>query len=398
MIIVYTNHPELPEFKWVIHEIFYSFLGINYVILYHKSKNITIELENKNTIEINNFFLDNLNNDVKITIPDNFIFSNLYFNKIFLNFPILFGNSNITFQDNLIKCEIDLIGFIFFKLSCYEEVLIKKRDHLNRFLGKYSIFNKFGLNNIPVVNEYLELLKYLLSYLDPGLSFKIFQYTNIISCDVDCPYSHGIKSFKAYVRQIGADLIKRRDPISALSNFVNPLFFYFKFYGFDVYINGINYIISSNSTFKNKLIFNIIPVNRGYLDQYYSINEPVMDFIIKKVLLSKNEIGIHLSSISSQNLMLAKFDIDKFKVFLSKYDYKFTGNLRNHYLLFDIEKTVDIIDSLDIESDSTLGYADTGGFRSGICYPYHPYNFKFKRAAKFLEYPLHIMDLSLIHI
>jgi hypothetical protein len=51
--------------------------------------------------------------------------------------------------------------------------------------------------------------------------------------------------------------------------------------------------------------------------------------------------------------------------------------------------------SVGIKYDVTLGYHDQIGFRSGICYPYKPYNELEKEYIDILEIPLIVMDCSL---
>ena len=45
--------------------------------------------------------------------------------------------------------------------------------------------------------------------------------------------------------------------------------------------------------------------------------------------------------------------------------------------------------------DSTLGYADSVGYRAGVCYSYHPYDLRRRQMLQLRERPLIVMEGSL---
>jgi hypothetical protein len=73
-----------------------------------------------------------------------------------------------------------------------------------------------------------------------------------------------------------------------------------------------------------------------------------------------------------------------------------TGN-RQHWLRFG--NTADlfrIVEEAGLQFDSSVGFTDLVGFRSGASFAFPPYNLKEERAYDFLEIPLAIMDGSLV--
>jgi hypothetical protein len=71
------------------------------------------------------------------------------------------------------------------------------------------------------------------------------------------------------------------------------------------------------------------------------------------------------------------------------------GN-RQHWLRFrSHQQLFEAIERAGLVFDSTLGFAETVGFRNGACFPFPPYNFEQERPHKFLEVPLALMDGSL---
>lgn len=68
---------------------------------------------------------------------------------------------------------------------------------------------------------------------------------------------------------------------------------------------------------------------------------------------------------------------------------------RNHYLKMRIPSTWRIQSEAGFEYDSTLGYADTIGFRNGMCHPFTPYDLSAEEPIDIVEIPLAVMDGSL---
>lgn len=71
---------------------------------------------------------------------------------------------------------------------------------------------------------------------------------------------------------------------------------------------------------------------------------------------------------------------------------------RNHYLRFSVPKTWELLAEAGFKYDTTLGYPDAVGFRSGICHPFRPYNSASEKPIEILEIPLCIMDTTLLDL
>jgi peptidoglycan/xylan/chitin deacetylase (PgdA/CDA1 family) len=68
---------------------------------------------------------------------------------------------------------------------------------------------------------------------------------------------------------------------------------------------------------------------------------------------------------------------------------------RNHYLLFDTRATWKLLEDSGFAYDSTIGYPDAVGFRSGLCHPYNPYDAEKDKAHNIVELPIAAMDRTL---
>jgi len=69
---------------------------------------------------------------------------------------------------------------------------------------------------------------------------------------------------------------------------------------------------------------------------------------------------------------------------------------RNHYLKIKVPYTWRLLEKAGFDYDSTLGYADTPGFRNGMCHPFHPYDLEEQHELNLLELPLAFMDAALL--
>jgi len=68
---------------------------------------------------------------------------------------------------------------------------------------------------------------------------------------------------------------------------------------------------------------------------------------------------------------------------------------RNHYLRFKVPDTWVSLRTAGFQYDTTFGYADTIGFRNGMCHPFKPFNLHENKEIDILEIPLTLMDVTL---
>ena len=119
----------------------------------------------------------------------------------------------------------------------------------------------------------------------------------------------------------------------------------------------------------------------------YSLNE--VEEPINSILKSKNhKIGIHPSKTTYNNYENSKREIKR----LSKQIKRKIEYSRQHYLMFDVRKTWNILNANEIKYDLTLGYPEMIGFRCGICYPFKVFDIKTKSKLDLVEIPLIMMD------
>jgi hypothetical protein len=69
---------------------------------------------------------------------------------------------------------------------------------------------------------------------------------------------------------------------------------------------------------------------------------------------------------------------------------------RAHYLRFDPTKSLDFFNRMGILYDESAGYPDKIGYRCGIAGPFNPYNSDTGEQLDILEFPLVVMDGTLV--
>src|SRR5690606_17510004 len=107
-----------------------------------------------------------------------------------------------------ILCGLDLFGSMFFMLSRYEEMVVKERDQHDRFSAKSSVAFKGEFLMRPIVNEYLEILWQLLSYLDNSLIRRERTFKTILTCDVDWPFNPINRSYNLFAKTLLSSVAK----------------------------------------------------------------------------------------------------------------------------------------------------------------------------------------------
>lgn len=158
-----------------------------------------------------------------------------------------------------------------------------------------------------------------------------------------------------------------------------------------------DYIFRSFETLKNinqkyeiKPIWFFLSGNysfRRYGNRYNSDSKKAKE-ILALVKIKNGTVGLHTSfyrAFNTNKCLEEKESLEKI------YGQSIIIN-RNHYMRFDIKKSIAVYEYCGFKADSTIGYSDANGFRAGLCRPFHPWNYKTENISKILEVPLLFMD------
>ncbi len=276
---------------------------------------------------------------------------------------------------------VDILSSAFYVLSCWQEYHSNAKDRLGRFPGKASILSELKVINIPIVNYYFDILikaiKITTGVAPKKKYLQDYTFTVGLTHDIDlCNTGWKENVYKAIssgnfisALKIISDKIKKKDI----------------WYNFNT-IHEIEKSLGVNSSFyfipEHKKVGNVRNAD-------YDIDSDDILNVMRLLRTAGFEIGIHGSFGSSTNHQKIQSEINKFP-------FPIKGG-RFHYLDLDLPASFEVIERSKLQYDSSLGFADKPGFRSGLCNPYHPYDFRNDRAFSFIEFPLVIMDTTLIN-
>jgi len=315
-----------------------------------------------------------------------------YYNDLFKDLIGLFYKKNtkniIEQKGELIVLNLDIIASIFFMITRYEEYIqLEMKDEHQRFPAEESIAYKEGFLMRPIVNEYIELLFYLIKKLNPDIGISKRKFEVFMTHDVD----HLLMYDNFPIKRLTCDLIRKKSFnlfIKSLICFLKGKWHYRKDYKKDPYWL-FHYFLKEEKGVKN--VFYFMSGGTFKWEKEYNIKDKKVLELIKELQDSKVEIGLHGSYYSFNN----KSRLKKEKKILDNILGIKKYGIRQHYLKFDIKKTLQIQNELDFKYDTTCGYSKHEGFRFGICCPFRVYDLERDKALDLIEIPLIVMDVTL---
>jgi len=313
--------------------------------------------------------------------------------------PVLFGKPHLTQERKSIYCDIDIFGTIFFLLSRYEEAVQDSQlDDHGRFLAINSVAYKYDFLDRPIVDEYINLLRHLFFSLDSSIEIKVENVRSLVTCDVDWPFEPNRCSIKKTIRASIGDLLKRRQPISALNRWVGYLCFKLNLTYRDTARERVSWIMDVNEEKGNKVAFYFITeCTDAYYDSNFDFDSPNIRALLSEIHERGHEIGLHPGYKCFDNPNLFKKSADSLKSTLSDMGIvqsELGG--RMHYLRWDAKTTPKLWDDNGFDYDSTLSFAELSGFRCGTCHPFPMYDLVNRKPLKVIQRPLINMESTVI--
>ncbi|MEO9885904.1 MAG: polysaccharide deacetylase family protein [Balneola sp.] len=390
-----TNSNFSKEKTYIIDVFCKDFLSIDYNINFDDSlKNFVIENEN-----------------LKVELPDIF-FENFYKNKI-EKAPITENFETGLFDDNLAQLPawfftskennslpVDILGMAFFVMTGYSDLLFSKKDKHSRDIGTTSFLNINGLIDRPVIQEWFTVLAMKLFNITSLEEFNIrLEYRKHISHDVDQPFEYLNYTFQRLVKRVAGDLILRKQPSIAKQR----IKLYLKVKRGEYHLDPFNNFDKLLGILKHKKInstfFFVTGSNHPNHDVLYDIEHSAIKEIIRKVGTANHTIGIHPSYNTLNHSSLLKKEVDKLRTVCREIGVNQNiSSCRKHYLRWDWKSTPNSLFLAGIKHDYTLGYADRSGFRAGVAFAFHAFDWETKSKLGLLLHPLIVMECSLLDI
>ena len=301
--------------------------------------------------------------------------------------PFCFDTSSemeiISEEGGKVIINYDIIASSFYFLSGWNELVSGVKDEYGRVSYDSSIIKKLNIINIPVVNYYFDILK---TAIEKAYGKKAED--NVWGkFDFAVSLTHDIDNCKSAWLEGSFSELKKGKLISI------PQLIYKRFFSRDEWFN-FRTISDIEKKYNATSSFYFLPrkgKTNNLKNSDYEITSSEIQEEIKYLKDEGHDIGVHGSFGSHLNFVLFNEDIKRIN---SK---EIAGN-RFHFLMFDVLKTVSILESSNIKYDTSLGFAEQTGFRRGTCFPFYLYNFEEERISGILETPLIVMDATLRNI
>ena len=283
--------------------------------------------------------------------------------KCLKKFPIL----RLSIKKGFTKINYDILGLTYWMLTRSEEININDNtlDKHGRFPSYASHAFKNNYLKRPLVDEWHLILRQTARELWLEINLVNLNFKTILSHDVDRPSSYLYLSNRKFLYNSASHFIRYRNIKELIRRSINRLSnssFYDKK---DIY-NTFSKIMEISESKNLKSTFNFMTGGNHRLDGNYNINKKGIVELIKEIINRGHEVGIHPSYNSSiNNTISAETNLLKDVMAKNKINYEISTS-RMHYLRFNSEKTPFLLHKAGIKCDSSIGYADSIGFRSEL--------------------------------
>ena len=309
------------------------------------------------------------------------------------NIPFLFHSSSDKLYDyqsnqNKVIINVDIFSSAFYFLSLWQEYYSEERDIHGRYCGKSSLQYKIDMLNKPIVTIYFNIILFILNKYF-GVKDRDNEVLLALSHDIDYikKWSLGIiyrEIVQYFLLNKKKEFLRKR--VERLMHFLKAFFnrndpyrnSFIKMVDYEIQ-NDIRstYFLKSGTTSKH--------------DVSYSLRNKFLLKIVCELKEKGFDIGLHPSYNAYNNEIIMKKELLRLKkaMCIDKL------GAREHFLRYDVKSTSIIHSNLNFIYDSSLGYHDLEGYRTGYSFPHKLFDLKNNKPLNIIEIPLIIMDSTL---
>jgi hypothetical protein len=298
-------------------------------------------------------------------------------------------------EGDLSRLEIDVFGTAFFMLTRYEEVIAPARDAHGRHRAECSFTGRAGVIRRPIVSELVEVLWRALQLRWPGLERRSRRFRAILTHDVDVPFCVLGQPRRRIARQLGGDVLRRRDPQLAMRR-VRSVERTRRLGAAGDLCNTFEWIMGLSERHGLRSAFFFIPGRTGgAIDGNYRL-DGAAGGLMRAMGARGHEVGIHPSYGTFRDGAALRRELAVLRrvAEAAGLDQDRWGG-RQHYLRWEAPTTWQIWADAGLSYDSTVGYAEAPGFRAGVCWEYPAFNVRSGERLPLRERPLVVMETSL---
>jgi hypothetical protein len=290
---------------------------------------------------------------------------------------------------------VDVLGSCFFMLTRLEERVVDTRDDYGRFPAVASVAHGEGFLDVPIVDVYVDLLWDALSRRWPRLERRRRTYRVALTHDVDDPLAVLGRSRPDLARQLGADLLVRRDPALAARRVGSWLAGSRGGRRLDPY-NTFEFLmdVSERHGLASAFYFMAADGRAGAEDPPYRLDDPWIEALIARIHARGHEVGFHATD-TDRERTVGGFERVRAAARRAGVEQETWGG-RQHYLRWENPSTWRTWDAAGLDYDATLAYADRIGFRTGTCHEFAVFDLDERRPMRLRERPFQVMDRTLL--
>lgn len=305
--------------------------------------------------------------------------------------PILFGSPREQYIETPYGTRLiiyaDLVASSYFLISRYEEIYRRgRRDQYGRFPGRDSLPYRAGFINRPIVDEYGEQLRMLMTEM--GLSVPAMPKgfgSVLLTHDLDQPY------YSSGIRGLLRLLIKEHRSLSQSYRMTFGKTSEDKYYSYARFLDW-NVETQRKCADPVKSIFFLkTPSTHSQDKPHYNLRGRKMRVILRLARRRHVEFGLHSNFACSEDPHL----IESAKMYLEKKLRQSITMNRHHYLAIREPEDYNSLITAGIYHDYSMGYADVAGFRLGTCRPVRFINPQSRAITDLILHPLTMMDYTL---
>ena len=303
----------------------------------------------------------------------------------------------IASTENGVRIGYDILGLSYWMLTRQEEVGRTDLDTHGRFPATASHAYKHGYLERPIVDEWLEVLRWVVEHVWPGLPLKRNDYRMQLSHDVDFPARYGFSTPLRFLRSVAGDLVLRKDVRAALKA---PMLYFGgrnQLHSGDP-LNTFDWIMDRSEEYGMKSAFYFICgwTDRAH-DALYDVDHPAIRTLIRRIHERGHEVGLHPSFNSYFDPgVIASEAANLKRVCVEEGVFQNAWGGRMHFLRWRHPETMRALDNAGMDYDSTLGYPERPGFRCGTCIEYQGFDPVAQEALSLRIRPLIAMDVSVV--
>lgn len=290
----------------------------------------------------------------------------------------------------------DVLGLVYWMLARVEEIGRTDLDNHDRFPATSSHAYKHGYLELPVVDEWLDVLGQVLERQWPSVALNSHEFRVEVSHDVDRPSRYLCRPLGSAMRSAFGDVVLRGDLLSPLRalwvrgsspDALHPA---------DPY-NTFDWLmdVSEQHNLQSTFYFKTGRSNPQF-DAIYEIGHPAIRKLLRCIHKRGHHIGLHPSYECYRDAEQIRREAEAlWRVCEQEGIRQDEWGARMHYLRWLCPKTPYALEAAGLTHDSTPGYADHIGFRCGTCFSYPLFDPQGDRTLGIRIRPLTVMDCSI---